>query len=478
MNLLGRAVVPSRLALIFRAGETLGYNPTFNTWHRLDEATAETLRWLRARRAPNDLPSHLARRFGYRVDTAGSELQRILRWCVLRRLLYIDQEPEAPKLVPSPAPLAVVYWISTQACNLRCTYCYQDAKVARPRELSTAEARGLVDQVLDAGAAAFVITGGEPFSRRDLLDVASYSKSRGLRTNVITNGHFIQARNISAVAETFDLVTISLDHGIPEHHDRHRGQGSWKHAVDAIDLLVNAGVSVDVNSVLSRLGLRDVDELFQFVASRRIGQHRVTPQFPMGRGASARDHELTPDEILELSDRIHSAISRSEHGRGPNVKTEGEYSKKGQLRSHCGAGLSEVSVDPEGWVYPCKLLQYSQFRAQNIRDAPLKAIYDNNVMLQNIRSSTTENLQPCRTCIIKNHCGGGCRGIQFSFTNEYIKANPLFCAYLRRSFEVQAWGSTGTVPPARPKHFHQEEHIGKAPEQAFIPISSLMASTT
>jgi MoaA/NifB/PqqE/SkfB family radical SAM enzyme len=64
-------------------------------------------------------------------------------------------------------PLSTVYWICTQACNLRCTYCYQDASVARDRELSTAEGYDLVDQAIEAGARTFVFTGGEPFHRRD-----------------------------------------------------------------------------------------------------------------------------------------------------------------------------------------------------------------------------------------------------------------------------------------------------------------------
>jgi MoaA/NifB/PqqE/SkfB family radical SAM enzyme len=158
-------------------------------------------------------------------------------------------------------PLTAVYWIYTQACNLRCTYCYQEALIARPSELSTLEAIDLVDQVVEAGAKILVFTGGEPFSRRDLLIVARHSKENGLMTNVITNGHFITRRNIATISQTFDLVTVSLDHMRPEHHDRHRGKHSWLRAKNAIDLLLEAGVQVDVNSVLSRSGMSDIEGL-------------------------------------------------------------------------------------------------------------------------------------------------------------------------------------------------------------------------
>jgi radical SAM protein with 4Fe4S-binding SPASM domain len=450
--LLHRVIVPSRLALIYRDGETLGYNPALNTWHRVDETCGEVLRWLRAGRDKSLIKDHLVRRFGYTLPTAVERLQEVVKWCVLRRLLYLDRELELPALVSPTNPLATVYWICSQACNLRCTYCYQEAMVARPNELSTSEGKALVDQAVEAGASTFIFTGGEPFTRHDLLEVAKYSKECGLRTNVITNGHYIEKENVKVVAEIFDVVTISLDHGLPEHHDRHRGSGSWRRALNGVDLLLEAGAHVDINSVLSQLGLRDVKELFRLIRTRRIGQHKIVPRFPMGRGASSRNDELTPTELLQLSDHIHNANRDLENGHS-HVKPEGSYGKKGIRRNHCGAGFSEVSIDPEGWVYPCKLLQYPQFRTQNIRDARLKDIFHNDPLLGSIQSRVVDTLHPCKTCIIKNHCGGGCRGIHVSFTQEYIQAHPLFCSYLRRSFEVQAWENTGSVPAPRKAQF-------------------------
>jgi radical SAM protein with 4Fe4S-binding SPASM domain len=472
MDLLDRAVVPSRLALIYRQGETLGYNPSLNVWHRLEDKHAEVLRWLRAGRDRKLLAAHLARRFGLDHSAAKASLKHVVEWSVLRHLLYLDREPPEPEVSLPPDPLETVYWICTQACNLRCTYCYQDAQFARQAELSTDEALDLVDQVAEAGVRTLVFTGGEPFSRRDLLTVASGAKRRGLRANVITNGHYITKKNIRTVGATFDLVTVSLDHGRPEHHDQHRGHGSWRRAINAIRLLLEEGISVDINSVLSRSGLSDVAELVDFVDAMPIGQHRIVAQFPMGRGAHARADELTAQEILNLPDRLHALYAAN--ARKPRMRPEGTYSEKGQLRLHCGAGLSEVSVDPEGWVYPCKLLQYPEFRTQNVRDARLVDIYANNPILQGTRGKVAKNMQPCSTCIIRNGCGGGCRGIHYSFTNEYASAHPLFCAYLRRQFEVRAWNSSGdgSVPPLR-----SNDYAGSDSTLTFIPVSALMART-
>jgi len=327
--------------------------------------------------------------------------------------------------------------------------CYQDATVARKGELSTAEAFDVVDQTVEAGAHTFVFTGGEPFSRPDLLEIARYSRSRELQTNVITNGHYITARTVEEVARTFDRITVSLDSGIAEHHDRARGHGSWKKAAGAIDLLLGAGATVAVNSVITRLSLPDVTELLAFIRDRKIKRHNVSFQSPMGRGANSRSEELLPDELIGMDDHFY----RKELSCGTCAKdscfAEKGRAAKGDFRDHCGAGFSELAVDPQGWVFPCKILQYDQYRAGNVRNQRLVEIFSTHPVFTRIQQPFVGSLKPCSTCIIKNSCGGGCRGIHASYTGAWDIAEPLFCAHLRRSFEVKAFASTGAVPPRR-----------------------------
>ena len=130
-DLLPRLVVPERLSLLYRSGETLGYNPVFNVWHRLDAVTAEMLRWLRAGRERKALSEHLERRLRMPSGAGREQLRKIIEACILRRLLYLDRQRKPVPVGLPERPLATVYWICTQACNLRCTYCYQDATVAR-----------------------------------------------------------------------------------------------------------------------------------------------------------------------------------------------------------------------------------------------------------------------------------------------------------------------------------------------------------
>ncbi|MDI3462863.1 MAG: hypothetical protein OJF50_001684 [Nitrospira sp.] len=472
-SLLKRVVVPNRLALIYRSGEVLAYNPAINSWERIDEQTSEVLRWLRAGRDRTLLTDHISKRFAFTGEASAERTSQILAYSIFRRLLYLDQCPAEPTVRYAAHSLTTVYWICTQACNLRCRYCYQDATVRRPQELSTKEGHQLIDQAVEAKVGTFIFTGGEPFTRTDLLDLAQYSKNSGLETNVITNGHFILRENIDRVAESFSYVTVSLDHGLAHHHDLNRGKGSWLRAVQAIELLIEAGVHVNVNAVVSHSGMSDLDELLKFAHGRNIAELRIIPKFPMGRGGENTLDHVTPEDSLRLNDFISLAKRELRAASTVEVSPEGTYNNKRIIRNHCGAGLSEVSVDPEGWVYPCKLLQYPEYRTDNIRERNLLDIYQNHIKLNKIRGQVAETLKPCGTCIVKNHCGGGCRGIHVSFTKNYERANPLFCAYLRRTFEVQAWDNTGGIPGPRKAAFQ----TSLSAEEIHIPLETLIGSS-
>lgn len=77
------------------------------------------------------------------------------------------------------------------ACNLRCKHCYEDAQKKLPDELSTEEAKEMIDDLARSGVVALAFLGGEPLMRKDFFELASYARQQGLYTAVATNGTMI-----------------------------------------------------------------------------------------------------------------------------------------------------------------------------------------------------------------------------------------------------------------------------------------------
>ncbi len=83
----------------------------------------------------------------------------------------------------------------TQRCNNQCLHCYNNLSAgdpkARDEELSFAEYRQIIDELVDAGCLWLLFTGGEIFIRKDFFDIYTYARQKGLLITLFTNGTLI-----------------------------------------------------------------------------------------------------------------------------------------------------------------------------------------------------------------------------------------------------------------------------------------------
>ena len=85
----------------------------------------------------------------------------------------------------------IVSWMTTNQCNLKCVHCYQDAEEATERELTTDEAKKMIDEIARAGFKIMIFSGGEPLLRPDIYELVAHAASRGLRPVFGSNGTLI-----------------------------------------------------------------------------------------------------------------------------------------------------------------------------------------------------------------------------------------------------------------------------------------------
>ena len=109
--------------------------------------------------------------------------------------------------------LHLVAWEVTRSCNLFCAHCRGSAGPASySGELTTHECFHLVDQILEVGRPIIILTGGEPLVRSDVLQIAKYAVSRGLRVVMGTNGTLITEEMDFKLKEVpISRLGISLD---------------------------------------------------------------------------------------------------------------------------------------------------------------------------------------------------------------------------------------------------------------------------
>ncbi len=148
--------------------------------------------------------------------------------------------------VADPLPHFVVYE-PTLLCNLHCSFCYV-ADILNPedwrqKELTVEELDRIFFKTGRSGVPSFNVTGGEPFVRKNLLEIFELFRSKGMRCDYITtNGTVIGEQRAYALAELVRSgflrhISVSID-GPPEFHDAVRGQrGAFGKAADNIVML-------------------------------------------------------------------------------------------------------------------------------------------------------------------------------------------------------------------------------------------------
>ena len=118
----------------------------------------------------------------------------------------------------------VVVWNMTRRCNLKCVHCYAQAVDPEGKDdISTDQAKTMIDDLAAYGAPVMLFSGGEPLVRQDLTELADHATQRGMRAVISTNGTLItkeKAKELKAVQLSY--VGISLDGG-EEVHDKFRG---------------------------------------------------------------------------------------------------------------------------------------------------------------------------------------------------------------------------------------------------------------
>ena len=108
------------------------------------------------------------------------------------------------------APVYVQFYV-TARCNLTCEQCniiYANSDV---RECTIDEIKRIADNFARMGVAIVLLTGGEPFARKDLPEIIHAFESRGVHVRMQTNGFASEEQIARAVEAGGKDISISLD---------------------------------------------------------------------------------------------------------------------------------------------------------------------------------------------------------------------------------------------------------------------------
>ena len=328
-------------------------------------------------------------------------------------------------------------WEMTTACNLRCIHCHTSGGKPAANELTTQEAKQLLDQL--AGISEFrmmAFTGGEPLVRRDLFELLAYSKALGFTNTLATNATLIDdtvARRLRSNGVV--IAAVSLDGFDAATHDMVRGlPGAFEAALRGMRALRRAGILLHINITAMEYNMGQMEPLMALVDELGAGILLMYQLVPVGRGRSikgaALDLGMNERLIRFMAEAQRTTNAIMEPVAGPQYWpfllqragiVGGPRLRVAETVFHgCSAGRGFVYIKPNGEVWPCPFIEVS---CGNVRQTPFPVIWSTSRIFKDLRARERLLKGQCGECEYRRLCGG-CRGRAWATTGDYLAEDP------------------------------------------------------
>ncbi len=352
------------------------------------------------------------------------------------------------------APFTIA-WELTRACAFACRHCRAEAQPRRhPEELTTEESLRLIDQIKEFGNPILVVTGGDPMMRRDLYDILAYAVQRGLRTSLTpTTTRLVTPKALARVREAgVRRVAVSIDGPSADVHDAFRGfPGSFEMALDIARDTVAAGLSLQVNTTVSRYNVHLLEEMVGLVAQLGVVQWSLFFLVPTGRASvtdmiTAEAHELVFHWLYDLSRRASFDIKSTAAPAYRRVVVQREQGERSAVAGEraapvlAGAGYryrdgldrpAKGVNDAKGFCFISHLGDvcpsgFLPLPAGNVRQQPVVEIYRSSPLFRSLRDPDALKGR-CGRCDFRELCGGS-RARAYALTGDHLAEDPS-CVY-------------------------------------------------
>mgnify|MGYP000871450532 CR=1 FL=1 len=316
----------------------------------------------------------------------------------------------------------------TEQCNMGCEYCYVNKAKARTMDEETAFRA--VDMAMGSGSSVGIIFfGGEPLLHKDLIRrTIQYGEKKQrelleqgrtgphLHYKVTTNGLLLDEDFMEYSIKKNLFIAISHD-GVREAHDAHRVDQSGSGTFDRLSRKV---------SLL--LEYRPYAPVLMTINPDTVPYYAESVRFLYGMGfrylicslnyaAEWTERSLS---ILKKQYKLLAALSPFE------VKISSHINRHNDCRERCELGRKQISVGPDGKLYPCvQFVGDAEYEIGDV-DGGIREERRNALYLRNEREKDS-----CRDCAVRERCNHFCGCLNRQATGRIDRVSPVLCAHER-----------------------------------------------
>ncbi|PWH11740.1 MAG: hypothetical protein DDG60_16630 [Anaerolineae bacterium] len=341
------------------------------------------------------------------------------------------QPLHAAPLVQPPSLLTA--WLHlTDACNLRCDYCYlphHPRTMPRETAFQAIQTMFMLAERHRYPAVKLKYAGGEPLLRFPLLQeihqrAEETARQTGIRLEAVllTNGTLLSAEHIHFLHEHHIRLMISLD-GIGQWHDAQRhyagGKASFAQVEDAIERARNAGVAPHISITLSEKNLPGLPQTVLWLLERNL-TFSLNFYRENDCASSIRALDPTSFQTRAILEETFSVLEANP----PRHSLLGALTDRASFTaSHlhpCGAGRDYLVIRPDGQIAKCQMEMHLPVTSLHAVDPLLEL----RQAPQGLHNPSVAEKPDCRTCQWRAYCAGGCPLLAHRLTGRFESRSP------------------------------------------------------
>jgi len=357
-------------------------------------------------------------------------------------------EPDSAASFRAQHPYCLIY-IATQNCVRNCLYCYADsAATGRHREetlLPFARLAELVREAGKLGVGVINLTGGDPFVRKDIEDIILLILENGIFPWVSTKARVSKGTATRLAHAGLPVMQVSIDacdKAIQD--DLCQCEGSYEDITHSIAALVESGIGVYTNTVVTAMNVDHIPDLVAFLKSQGVMNCQLTP-YARSLGRHSDSLFATNEQWKRLlswyeesadQDHVQLRFTRGLDALNSTMRSEGD-SNDGMPRSTCTAGKEGFVILPGGLVTVCERLasytaEMPEVIAGDVSDSSITEIW-NSPCLSGFAYPQQERYAgtTCGTCTEFENCSrqsGRCYVRALAAYGKLFAPDPL-CSY-------------------------------------------------
>ncbi|GGE54670.1 pyrroloquinoline quinone biosynthesis protein PqqE [Actibacterium pelagium] len=316
----------------------------------------------------------------------------------------------------------------THRCPLACPYCSNPLELlGKDKELDTRTWVRVFNEAAEMGVLQLALSGGEPASRPDLVDLTAAAHQAGLYTNLITSGIGLTPKRLDALEQAgLDHVQLSLqgvNAGIADWVGGYKGGFDRKMMI--AEELKRRGIPLTLNAVMHRQNLDDLEETIEMAVD--LGARRLEVACVQFHGwAQKNRHMLLPTrEQTEAAKQIVAEAEARLRGVMAFDFVPPDYYAEYPKACMGGWASAGINISPDGKVLPCHAAEtIPHLEFDSVRDKSLKEIWFDGAAFNAYRG-TDWMPDPCQSCDRKEIDFGGCRCQAMAIAGDASATDPV-----------------------------------------------------